>query len=97
MAKRGKKMEIRDMNAAVTVSIVDTMGFPRPPVVVVDANLVALEDPEIATAVPPPAIMAKHQDTTGLKSTIVDIITAVPAKAASGTDILSNKLSINGM
>lgn len=97
MAKRGMKIEMRDINAAVTVSIVDTMGFPKPPVAVVEASLVALEDPEMATAVPPPAIMAKHQDTTGLKSTIVDIITAVPANAASGTDILSNKLSTYGI
>ena len=85
------------MKNAVTVSIVETIGFPKPPVVVVEANLVTLEEPEIAAAVPPPAIMASDQDTTGLKSTIVDIITAVPAKVARGMEILSNTLSIKGM
>ncbi len=93
-AKIGKKIDIMDMNIDVPVSIVDTIGFPNPPVVVVDVNLMMLEELEIAAAVPPPAMMASDHVMTGLKSTIVDIITAVPAKAAKGTEILSNKLSI---
>lgn len=97
MAKRGKKMDITDIKNAVMVSIVDTIGFPRPPVVVVEARRVTLEEPEMAAAVPPPAITARHQETTGFISTIVDIITAVPAKAASGTEILSKTLSTNGI
>lgn len=97
IAKTGKKIETTDISMAESVSIVDTMGFPTPPVDVVEANLVTLEDPEIAAAVPPPAMMASDHDIIGLKSTIVDIITAVPANAASGMEILSNALSIKGI
>lgn len=93
-AKRGKKIEITDMNMAVPVSIVDTIGFAKPPVVVVEVSLVTLEDPEIAAAVPPPAMMARDHDMIGFKSATVDIITTVPAKAARGTEMLSNTLSI---
>ncbi len=82
---------------AVPVSIVDMIGFPNPPVVEVDVNLATLEEPEMAAAVPPPAMMARDHDTIGVKSTIVDSITEVPAIAASGTEILSNKLSMYGM
>ena len=94
MAKSGKKIDSIDMNIDVPVSIVDTIGFANPPVVVVEVSLVTLDEPETTAAVPPPAIMANDHVMTGLKSTIVDIITAVPAKAAKGTEILSNKLSM---
>src|SRR5690606_19466026 len=97
IAKSDKKIEITDIKNAVTVSIVDIMGFPTPPVVVVEVSLVTLEELEMAAAVPPPAMMAKDHDIIGLKSTIVDIITAVPANAARGMEILSNILSIKGM
>jgi len=96
IAKRGKKIEITDMNIAVMVSMVDTIGLPKPPVAVVEVSLATLEEPEMVAAVPPPAMMASDHDTIGLKSTIVDSITDVPAKAANGTEILSNKLSIYG-
>ena len=92
-ANTGRKIEIIDISVDVPVSIVDTKGFAIPPVVVVDANLVVLVVPEIAAAVPPPAIIANAQVITGLKSETVDNITAVPAKAANGTAMLSNKLS----
>lgn len=94
IAKRGKKIEITDMNIAVIVSIEDTIGLPKPPVVVVEVSLATLDEPEIAAAVPPPAMMARHHEIIGLTSTIVDIITAVPAIAARGTEMLSSKLSI---
>ena len=97
IAKIGKKIEIIDINMDVMVSIVDTTGLPKPPVVVVEVSLATLDEPEMAAAVPPPAIMASDHDTIGLKSTMVDIITAVPAKAARGTEILSNRLSIYGI
>ena len=50
---------------AVPVSIVETTGLPSPPVVAVDANLVALDEPAIAVAVPPPAIIARDHVITG--------------------------------
>ena len=93
IANKGKNMDITDIKVAVPVSIVETIGFVMPPVVVVDANLVALVVLEMAAAVPPPAIMASAQVITGLNSETVESITVVPAKAASGTEILSNKLS----
>ena len=93
-ANMGKKIEIIDMTMEVPVSIVETTGFAIPPVVAVEANLVVLEVPATAAAVPPPAIMAKDQVITGLKSATVESIIAVPANAANGIAILSNKLSI---
>lgn len=96
-AKTGKKKEIIVMIMDVPVSTVEMTGFPIPAVVTVDASLVALEVPEIATAVPPPAIIANVHVISGLKFTIVESITTVPATAAKGTAILSNKLSIYGI
>ena len=78
----------------VPVSTVETIGFAIPPVVTVEVNRVALDVPEIAAAVPPPAIIANAHVTTGLKSDTVESITAVPANVANGTDILSSRLSI---
>ncbi len=92
--KIGRKIEATDNNIEVPVSTVETIGFPKPPVVVVDASLVAPEDPAMTDAVPPPAIIAKAQVTTGLKSATVETITAVPAIAARGIAMESNKLSI---
>lgn len=94
MAKMGKKIASIDINTDVPVSIVDTIGFPNPPVEEVDVNLAALEAPEMAAAVPPPAIMARDHVIIGLKSAIVDIITTVPAKVAKGMEMVSNRLSI---
>jgi hypothetical protein len=96
-ASMGRKIEMTDMTIEVPVSMVETKGFAIPPVVAVEANRVVLELPATAAAVPPPAIIAKDQVTTGLKSAIVESMMAVPAKAASGTAILSNKLSIYGI
>ena len=97
IATIGKKMETADINVAVPVSKLDTMGFPKPPVVAVDANRVVLDVPAIAAAVPPPAIIAKDQVTTGSKSATVDTITAVPAIAAKGIAKLSKRLSTHGI
>ena len=69
---------------AVPVSNVETTGLPNPPVVPVDVSLVAAEDPAMAVAVPPPAMIAKDQVITGFKSATVETITAVPAIAANG-------------
>jgi len=93
-ANKGRKMETTDMIIEVPVSTVETMGFAKPPVVAVDVKRVALDAPEIAAAVPPPAIIANAQVITGLKSDTVESITAVPAKAASGTEMVSKILSI---
>ena len=81
----------------VVVSIKETIGFPKPAVVAVDANLPVAEAPLMAVAVPPPAMIAKDQVITGSRSAIVATITAVPAKAARGSAILSSKLSTYGI
>ena len=86
-----------DIIIAVPVSKEDTTGFAKPAVVAVDASLVALVDPAIAAAVPPPAIIAIAQVITGLKSATVETMTAVPAIAAKGTATESSKLSTNGI
>jgi len=93
-AKTGINMDTTDIIRDVPVSIDDTMGFAIPPVVAVEANRVVLDVPATAAAVPPPAIIAKAQVITGLKSATVDNMMAVPASAANGTVMLSNKLSI---
>ena len=90
-------MEAKDMTVAVPVSTVETIGLAIPLVVAVEVSLVAAVAELIAAAVPPPAIMAKPHVKSGLKSTKVDAITAVPAMVANGMAIVSNKLSINGM
>ena len=90
-------MDIIDMTNEVTVSTVETIGFPKPPVAAVDVKRVTLEDPEIVAAVPPPAIIANAQVITGLKSETVDSIIAVPAKAANGMEMVSKTLSTKGI
>ncbi len=90
----GKKIDTIEVIKAVPVSMVETIGFPNPAVVAVDASRVAPEAPEIAAAVPPPAIMANAQVISGLKFATVETITAVPATVAKGTAIVSRKLSI---
>ncbi len=97
MAKTGAKIDAAVTANAVPVSTVDTTGLPNPPVVAVEAILPAAPAPLIAVAVPPPAIMANDQVTTGSKFATVETITAVPAIAANGTAKLSNKLSTHGM
>ena len=82
---------------AAPVSKVDTKGLANPPVVPEDVNLPAALAPFIAVAVPPPAIMAKDQVTTGSKLATVDTITAVPAIPAMGIAILSRALSTHGI
>lgn len=93
----GKKIETMDIVTAVPVSRVEKIGLANPPVDAVDANRVPLEEVEIALAVPAPAIIANAQVITGLKSTTVESITTVPAKAANGTEMVSNALSTYGM
>ena len=79
------------------VSIVVTIGFPNPAVETDDVKRVAPVALLMVAAVPPPAIMAKAQVTTGLKSATVETITAVPAIVARGIAIVSIKLSTKGM
>jgi len=93
----GAKIEAVVTTKAVPVSTVETMGFPKPPVVAVDANRLAALAPFMAVAVPPPAIMANDQVTTGSRLATVETITAVPAIAARGTAKLTKRLSIHGM
>lgn len=94
IAITGKKIEINDMSIEVPVSTVETTGFPKPAVVTVEVKRVAPEAPDIAAAVPPPAIIANAQVIVGLKSATVETITAVPTIAANGTAIVSKRLSI---
>lgn len=96
-AKKGRKMETNAITIEVPVSIVETKGLAIPPVVAVAVKRVALEVPEIAAAVPPPAMIANAHVITGLKSDTVESITAVPAKAANGTETVSKRLSTYGI
>ena len=96
-ANIGAKIEAVVTTTAVPVSTVDTKGLATPPVVAVEASRVEAPAPFIAVAVPPPAIMAKDHVTTGSKLATVDTITAVPAIAAKGMAILSNRLSTHGI
>lgn len=93
----GTKMEAVLTATAAPVSIVETSGLASPPVVAVEVNLPAALAPFMAVAVPPPAMIAKDQVTTGSKSVMVDTITAVPAIPAKGKAKLSKTLSIQGM
>lgn len=90
-------METTAITTEVPVSTVVKTGFAIPPVVVLEVSLTAEVFPFMAAAVPPPAIIAKAQVITGLKSVTVATITAVPAKVASGKAMVSSKLSIQGM
>lgn len=96
-AKIGANIDAILTTAAVPVSTVASIGLARPPVVVEDANLPVAPAPRMAVAVPPPAIIAKDQVTTGSKFATVETITAVPAIAAKGTAKLSNTLSTQGI
>ena len=87
----------KDIMVDTPVSTVATRGFATPPVVAVEVSRSAEVLPLIAAAVPPPAIIANAQVTTGLRSLTVAIIIAVPATAANGIAIVSNKLSNQGM
>lgn len=93
----GKKMETMEIMIEVTVSKVEIMGFANPAVEIVEVTLVAPAALFIVAAVPPPAIIASAHVTIGLKSAIVDTITAVPATVANGMAMASNKLSTSGM
>lgn len=93
----GIKTDTIDNVAAAPVSTVETIGLPIPTVVAVETALVAEVLLDIAAAVPPPAIIAKDQVKSGSKSTKVETMTAVPAMAANGTAMVSNRLSIKGI
>ena len=84
------------MTMDVPVSTVETIGFPKPAVETDDVNRVAPEAVLMAAAVPPPAMIANAQVTTGLKSATVETMTAVPAMVANGIAMVSKRLSING-
>ncbi|KKL91690.1 hypothetical protein LCGC14_1892180 [marine sediment metagenome] len=96
-AKTGAKIDAVVTTIAVPVSTDDSIGLANPPVVAVDANLLVALAPFIAVAVPPPAIIASDQVTTGSRPATVETITAVPAMAASGTAKLSKILSTHGI
>lgn len=96
-AIRGRNMEKMEMINEAPVSTVEINGFPNPAVETVEVTLDAPAVLLMAAAVPPPAIMANAQVTTGFKSTTVETITAVPAMVANGIAIVSSKLSTNGI
>lgn len=96
-AMGGTKIDAVLTATAAPVSTVDTNGLASPPVVAVEVNLPAALAPLMAVAVPPPAIIAKDQVTTGSKSATVDTITAVPAIPAKGKAKLSKTLSTHGI
>lgn len=96
-ASTGRKIETTDINVLETVSAVATTGFARPAVVSVEPNRRAEVFPAITAAVPPPAIIARAQVTTGPKSATVATIMQVPAIVAKGIVIVSKTLSNHGM
>lgn len=96
-AMGGTKIDAVLTATAVPVSTVDTNGLAKPPVVPLDASLPAAFAPLIIVAVPPPAIMAKDQVTTGSKLAAVETTTAVPAIPAKGMARLSKALSTQGI
>ena len=96
-AMGGTKIDAVLTATAAPVSTVDTNGLASPPVVAVEVNLPAALAPFMAVAVPPPAMMAKDQVTTGSKSVMVETITAVPAIPAKGKAKVSKALSTQGM
>ncbi len=96
-AMGGTSMDAVLTATAAPVSTVDTNGLAKPPVVPVDVSLPAAFAPLITVAVPPPAIMAKDQVTTGSKLAAVDTTTAVPAIPAKGMAKLSRALSTHGI
>ena len=96
-AMGGTKIDAVLTATAAPVSTVDTNGLANPPVVAVDVNLPAALAPFMAVAVPPPAIIAKDQVTTGSKFAAVETTTAVPAIPAKGMARLSKTLSTQGI
>ena len=96
-AKTGAKIDAVVTTIAVPVSTKDNIGLAKPPVVAVEANRPVALAPLMAVAVPPPAIIASDQVTTGSSPATVETITAVPANAANGTAKLSIRLSIQGI
>lgn len=96
-AMGGTKIDAVLTATAVPVSTVDTNGLAKPPVVPLDASLPAAFAPLIIVAVPPPAIMAKDQVTTGSKLAAVETTTVVPAIPAKGMARLSKALSTHGI
>lgn len=96
-AMGGTKIDAVLTATAVPVSTVDTNGLAKPPVVPLDASLPAAFAPLIIVAVPPPAIIAKDQVTTGSKLAAVETTTAVPAIPAKGMARLSKVLSTQGI
>lgn len=60
-----------DITTDVPVSTVDTTGLAKPAVDTVEVNRVAPAVLFMAAAVPPPAIIAKAQVITGLKSLLL--------------------------
>ena len=93
----GIKMASTEKTVAVAVSAVDTIGFAKPPVVAVAVKRTAELVPEMAAAVPPPAIIVNAQVITGSRSETVAATTSIPAAVAKGTAIVSSALSTQGM
>ena len=86
-----------DITTELPASTVDTAGFPKPPVVAVEANLAMLVKPWTVPATPPPTITASPHFKNGVISETAEAITIVPATVAAGTAIVSRRLSTHGM
>jgi len=82
---------------APVASIVETAGFPKPPVNARDFVRRATVVPWMMDAAPPPAIMAKVHFKKGDNSTTKEAVTMVPATMAAGDAIRSNKWSSQGI
>ena len=82
---------------AAIASKIAISGLARPPVVPVDAALVATVPTCTVPAAPPPAIHATDHCNIGSNSPNIDAETKTPASAAAGVATTSNKLSIHGI
>jgi len=93
----GKRIARTETPIDADVSVVETIGFPRPPVANEEAPLVIVVKLLTNPAAPPPAIIAKVHLIKGSISTIDDAITIVPATTEVGPAIVCNKLSTKGI
>ncbi len=95
--KTGTKSEKILPTTDKTFSIVDTIGFPIPAVVLVEPSRTKPVPAWIIPAMPPPAMMAKVHFSKGVNSTKAEAETNIPAATEHGAANTSNALSITGM
>lgn len=78
-------------------SMIDTIGFAKPPVVPVDKALVATVPICIVPEEPPPAMVARVHFRAGSTSPITAADIIVPAITAEGVAMVSSRLSSHGI